>query len=76
MNTCLLISNINWDAPEDEELPRELMVKFSEEDIREIEEDNSVIADKLSDFYGWCINNLSYEEAGNCMLPDVDLSSY
>lgn len=77
MNTYLSISNIDWDAPEDELLPRGLTVKFSEEDIAEIEKDDSIIADKLSDFYGWCINSLTWqkEDEDACILPGIDLSS-
>lgn len=72
------LTNIDWDYYDDEDidsLPKELIVNVSDDQYADIEEDSTILAEMLSDYYNYCHFGFNYEDyEGENILPDVDFS--
>ena len=61
------VSNIDWDTTDDDEtaeapdLPTEVDLEM---DAADVEDDDEIIVDRLSDIYGFCVNNCTIERRG------------
>ena len=57
------VYDIEWDTDGEEvDLPSEVFFDLDDEEVEEDENGNNIIADMLSDEYGWCVYSLQVEE--------------